>query len=217
VIFFARSFINHLSRAIYALLGVTRDFERSSFLYFFLDGTQNDRDGNGLALWARRFDGFRGTDQTRRAAIGHDLHAGNDAGIALGSDAVFLWFNAVDTFGEGAAPDLKAERPEVGGMRFTNPTGVPDKDAALLAAEFGVINSDTGARLGGVSAYANGAGGVVAVSLTDTLFWSAGAGSPEGAVLANKGSIYSNTTDGKLYRKSTDGVNTGWVVMKDGP
>lgn len=37
-----------------------------------------------------------------------------------------------------------------------------------------------------------------------------GAGSPEGVVTANRGSIYIDTVTGAFYWKSTSGVNTGW-------
>lgn len=41
-----------------------------------------------------------------------------------------------------------------------------------------------------------------------------GTGSPEGVYTANRGTIFLRTDGaGEVYRKSTDGVNTGWVAM----
>lgn len=41
-----------------------------------------------------------------------------------------------------------------------------------------------------------------------------GAGSPEGVYTANRGTIFLRTDGaGEVYRKTTDGVNTGWVAM----
>lgn len=48
-----------------------------------------------------------------------------------------------------------------------------------------------------------GAGGVI---------WTAGAGTPEAVVTAIVGSLYTDTTGGKLYVKATGTGNTGWVV-----
>jgi hypothetical protein len=41
-------------------------------------------------------------------------------------------------------------------------------------------------------------------------------GSPEGSIAANKGSICSDTTNGALYVKTTDIVNTGWSIITTG-
>lgn len=38
-----------------------------------------------------------------------------------------------------------------------------------------------------------------------------GSGSPEGAIVATKGVLYQDTTNAKLYQKTTDSGNTGWV------
>ena len=39
-------------------------------------------------------------------------------------------------------------------------------------------------------------------------------GSPEGNVTADKGSFCSDTNNGEFYIKTTDGVNTGWKLLK---
>lgn len=41
-------------------------------------------------------------------------------------------------------------------------------------------------------------------------------GTPEGAVAADIGSICSDTTNGKIYLKTTDTANTGWVEISTG-
>ena len=41
-------------------------------------------------------------------------------------------------------------------------------------------------------------------------------GSPEGVIAADKGSICSDTTNGALYVKTTDTVNTGWSIITTG-
>lgn len=43
--------------------------------------------------------------------------------------------------------------------------------------------------------------------------WTHSAGSPEGAVTANKGSLCSDTTNGELYIKNTGTGNTGWKLV----
>lgn len=40
-------------------------------------------------------------------------------------------------------------------------------------------------------------------------------GSPNGKVTADKGSIYTDISTNKTYKKTTDGVNTGWIEMPD--
>lgn len=45
-----------------------------------------------------------------------------------------------------------------------------------------------------------------------TAIWTTGAGSPEGVLTAVVGSLYTDTTGGKLYVKATGTGNTGWVV-----
>lgn len=46
---------------------------------------------------------------------------------------------------------------------------------------------------------------------TDTFGFYNSAGSPEGVVAANTGSICSDTTNGDIYKKTTDTANTGWI------
>lgn len=45
-----------------------------------------------------------------------------------------------------------------------------------------------------------------------SVIWTSGAGTPEAAVTAAVGSLYTDTTGGKLYVKATGTGNTGWVV-----
>ncbi len=55
--------------------------------------------------------------------------------------------------------------------------------------------------------------------LATALGWRAGAGSPEGVVTANVGSLYSRTDGGTgttLYRKESGTGNTGWVAVAAG-
>lgn len=52
---------------------------------------------------------------------------------------------------------------------------------------------------------------------TDTFGYYNFAGSPEGNVAANTGSYCSDTTNGTIYVKTTDTVNTGWVNLVVGP
>lgn len=43
--------------------------------------------------------------------------------------------------------------------------------------------------------------------------WQSGAGTPEGAVTASPGSLYSDTTNGEVYVKNTGSGNTGWKII----
>jgi hypothetical protein len=54
------------------------------------------------------------------------------------------------------------------------------------------------------------------VEIVGGISWSAGAGSPEGAVTAPVGSLYSNTSGGastSLYVKESGTGNTGWKAV----
>lgn len=51
---------------------------------------------------------------------------------------------------------------------------------------------------------------------TDTFGFYNSAGSPEGVITANIGSITSDTTNGDLYIKTTDSANTGWDLVGGG-
>lgn len=51
------------------------------------------------------------------------------------------------------------------------------------------------------------------LGLAAGVFFTSYAGSPENNVAANKGAICSDTTNAKLYFKTTDTVATGWVEM----
>lgn len=44
------------------------------------------------------------------------------------------------------------------------------------------------------------------------VFFLWGTGSPEGVITGDKGAIFMDTATGNLYRKTTSGVNTGWVT-----
>lgn len=43
-----------------------------------------------------------------------------------------------------------------------------------------------------------------------------GSGTPEGVVVADRGSLYTDITNNKLYKKTTDAINTGWVEIVSG-
>lgn len=55
-------------------------------------------------------------------------------------------------------------------------------------------------------------GSVGRVTLPSGVQWSEGSGSPEGAVTAKGGSLYSDNTGFRLYVKQSASGNTGWVV-----
>jgi hypothetical protein len=43
--------------------------------------------------------------------------------------------------------------------------------------------------------------------------WTSGSGSPEGVVTANKGSLYSDSLNGDVYKKQTGSSTTGWISI----
>lgn len=58
----------------------------------------------------------------------------------------------------------------------------------------------------------NPSSGSAKLEFATGVYLTSGAGSPEGVVTANKGSLYSDTTNGDLYFKHTTTGNTGWVL-----
>jgi hypothetical protein len=94
----------------------------------------------------------------------------------------------------------------VNGLYVTSTTGVLYYNSG--AAQIGLISSvlntltltDSTGTAGGKFEFATG------------VYLTSGSGSPEGVVTANKGSLYSDTTNGDLYVKHSTTGNTGWVL-----
>jgi hypothetical protein len=83
-------------------------------------------------------------------------------------------------------------------------------DPGSVAADIGLKRSAAG-----ILAVTNGSSGYGKISTAASVTWSSGSGSPEGAVTAAVGSLYTRTDGGAgttLYVKESGAGNTGWVA-----
>lgn len=81
----------------------------------------------------------------------------------------------------------------------------------------GVLQGFLGSEgLNTLSLYDDSAGQTARFNYGPSVYLQAGSGSPEGSVTAGKGSIYSRTSDGHVWRKDSGSGNTGWVDMSVG-
>jgi hypothetical protein len=117
--------------------------------------------------------------------------------LALASDVALIWDNDDDLYNETAG-DLRARRS--GGNTLTIDDGAGGAAALIV---IGNVTATGGVMTATAHALASGA------------FWTEYAGSPENNVVANKGSMCSDNTTGEVYRKTTNGVATGWKLMRD--
>lgn len=172
--------------------------------------------GSFLAhVYARSFECYTGgLDDPSGAAkfqfgIFDDLGGGTE--VRMASDVPILWTSGLDL--NQSPADLGIVRNGVAEVLVKNPSGAPDNTASLLVSELG-ITDNSHARVGGFASYSEGGNTymVVALNPAGTVLVTSGPGSPEGVLTADKGSLCTDWNTGALYRKTTNGVNTGWVT-----
>ncbi len=142
------------------------------------------------------------------------IYVGNTQSLFPG--APFTGYSSLMIAGEGGITGL-GYTPAAGGLAVvlyaTSDTNlalgasmIPDTDAAydIGSPSFQIRNIYvSGAIVGG------------SVALPGGITWTSGSGSPEGAVVAPIGSLYSNTAGGAsttLYVKTSGSGNTGWTA-----
>lgn len=103
-------------------------------------------------------------------------------------------------------PQFTANNKTNSGMRvYSDRVDLWENGSVLMTLQGGVITATTIAFTGGYITMGLSGGSTGPIIR-------AGAGSPEGSITAPIGSIYTNSTNGDLYRKTSGTGNTGWVT-----
>lgn len=99
--------------------------------------------------------------------------------------------------------------PSSDGETFVYSTG----DSGFVAANLYAPPTDQDIVLDGTGVVCVDSTGAFKIGASGPT-WTAGSGTPEGSVDQPRGSIYSDTASGNVYRKTTtSGTDTGWVAM----
>lgn len=78
--------------------------------------------------------------------------------------------------------------------------------------EYLEISAASGTNTIKPAATGTGTASAVRYYTTTTVWFGSGSGSPEGVETAGVGSVYTNTSNGDLYRKTSGSGNTGWTT-----
>lgn len=132
--------------------------------------------------------------------------------VLLSQSGAGIWAAGVDVVADsfkisagGSTPALGTSYVEIdvtGDITITPNTGAVVVGTASSSTSISQLRSGSGQWLNWNDA-------------TDSFGFYNNAGTPEAVVAANIGSLCTDTTNGELYRKTTDTVNTGWIKFSD--